>query len=172
MRHQPGTRVDRFEIIEELGEGAYAETYKALDTESGRTVVLKSPNPSLFADPAIFGRYKREAEIARSLNHPHVQGSFDLAENRSEPYIVLEFVDGVNLRTRLGQLEGPVPLPLALSWGHQLAEVRSQRRGRSEKTRSREQLLHLTPCTKVERSSSSIDANPASFSHRTASPMV
>jgi eukaryotic-like serine/threonine-protein kinase len=123
MRHQPGARVDRFEIIEELGEGAYAETYKALDTDSGRTVVLKSPNPMLFADPAIFGRFKREAEIARSLDHPNVQRSFDLAEHRTEPYLVLEFVDGENLRTRVSQIRGPVPVALAVDWGRQLASV-------------------------------------------------
>ena len=123
MRHQPGARVDRFEIIEELGEGAYAETYKARDTDSGRVVVLKSPNPMLFADPAIFGRFKRESEIARSLDHPNVQRSFDLAENRTEPYLVLEFVDGENLRTRMSEFGGPVPVDQAIDWGHQLASV-------------------------------------------------
>ncbi len=123
MRHQPGARVDRFEIIEELGEGAYAETYKARDTASGRTVVLKSPNPVLFADPAIFGRFKRESEIARSLDHPNVQRSFDLAENRTEPYLVLEFVDGENLRQRVGEMTGGVPVALAVDWGRQLASV-------------------------------------------------
>jgi serine/threonine-protein kinase len=123
MRHQPGSRLDRFEIIEELGEGAYAETYKALDTDSGRVVVLKSPNPTLFADPAIFGRFKRESEIARSLDHPNVQRSFDLKEHRTEPYLVLEFVDGENLRTRLGEIRGPVPVDQAVAWGRQLASV-------------------------------------------------
>jgi eukaryotic-like serine/threonine-protein kinase len=123
MRHQPGARVDRFEIIEELGEGAYAETYKARDTDSGRVVVLKSPNPMLFADPAIFGRFKRESQIARSLDHPNVQRSFDLAENRTEPYLVLEFVDGENLRTRMSEFGGPVPIDKAIDWGRQLASV-------------------------------------------------
>jgi eukaryotic-like serine/threonine-protein kinase len=123
MRHQPGARLDRFEIIEELGEGAYAETYKALDTDNGRVVVLKSPNPLLFADPAIFGRFKRESEIARSLDHPNVQRSFDLKENRTEPYLVLEFVDGENLRRRMGELTGPVPVDRAIDWGRQLASV-------------------------------------------------
>jgi eukaryotic-like serine/threonine-protein kinase len=123
MRHQPGAKVDRFEIIEELGEGAYAETYKALDTDSGRTVVLKSPNPMLFADPAIFGRFKRESEIARSLDHPNVQRSFDLQENRTEPYLVLEFVDGENLRQRVAEMPGGVPVDLAIDWGRQLASV-------------------------------------------------
>ncbi len=123
MRHQPGARLDRFEIIEELGEGAYAETYKARDTDSGQVVVLKSPNPMLFADPAIFGRFKRESQIARALDHPNVQRSFDLAEHRTEPYLVLEYVDGENLRTRLGQMPGPVPIDLAVNWGRQLASV-------------------------------------------------
>jgi eukaryotic-like serine/threonine-protein kinase len=123
MRHQPGARVDRFEIIEELGEGAYAETYKALDTNSGQVVVLKSPNPMLFADPAIFGRFKRESEIARSLDHPNVQRSFDLQENRTEPYLVLEFVDGENLRQRVSEMPAGVPVDLAIDWGRQLASV-------------------------------------------------
>jgi eukaryotic-like serine/threonine-protein kinase len=123
MRHQPGSRVDRFEIIEELGEGAYAETYKALDTDSGRVVVLKSPNPMLFADPAIYGRFRRESEIARSLDHPNVQRSFDLKENRTEPYLVLEYVDGENLRVRMSELGKRVPVDQAVDWGRQLASV-------------------------------------------------
>jgi serine/threonine-protein kinase len=123
MRHQPGTRLDRFEILEELGEGAYAETYKAVDTDNGRVVVLKSPNPMLFADPAIFGRFKRESEIARSLDHPNVQRSFDLKEHRTEPYLVLEFVDGENLRSRVSEFKGSVPIDQAVDWGRQLASV-------------------------------------------------
>jgi serine/threonine-protein kinase len=123
MRHQPGTRLDRFEILEELGEGAYAETYKAVDTDNGRVVVLKSPNPMLFADPAIFGRFKRESEIARSLDHPNVQRSFDLKEHRTEPYLVLEYVEGENLRSRLGEIKGSVPVDRAVDWGRQLASV-------------------------------------------------
>jgi serine/threonine-protein kinase len=123
MRHQPGTRLDRFEILEELGEGAYAETYKARDTETGALVVLKSPNPLLFADPAIYGRFRREAEIARSLDHPNVQRSVDLRENRTEPYLVLEYVEGENLRKRMAELGAPIPLDVALDWGRQLASV-------------------------------------------------
>ncbi len=56
MRHQPGELIDHYEILGSLGEGAYAETYKARDTASGDTVVLKMPNPNLFADPGLFQR--------------------------------------------------------------------------------------------------------------------
>ena len=101
MRLTPGSRVDRYEIVEELGEGAYAETYLARDTVNGNLVVLKSPNPTLFADPSLFQRYRRESEIARSMDHPGVQRALDGGEHRTEPYLVLEYVDGRNLRAEI-----------------------------------------------------------------------
>lgn len=128
MRHEPGSMVDRYEILEPLGEGAYAETYKAKDTNTGDLVVIKSPNPALFADPGLFQRFRRERDIAEKLDHPNVVTSMDLSENRTEPYLVLEYVEGMNLRSRMAELKGedakaPVPLDIALSWGHQLASV-------------------------------------------------
>ncbi|HEU5002129.1 MAG TPA: serine/threonine-protein kinase [Actinomycetota bacterium] len=123
MRLKAGDHVDRFEIIEPLGEGAYAETYKARDTASGQIVLLKSPNPLLFADPAIHQRFVREAEIARSLNHPGVQRSIDLAEHRSEPYLALEYIEGENLRRWLRAHPTPLPLADAVRWGTELAEA-------------------------------------------------
>jgi serine/threonine-protein kinase len=126
MRFPPGTMVDRFEIVEELGEGAYAETYLARDTSNDSEVVLKSPNPMLFADPAIFQRYRREAEIARSLDHPGVQRALDSGHTRSEQYLVLEYVKGDNLRRLMTELDSHhrgVPLEHVADWGLQLAEV-------------------------------------------------
>src|SRR5947209_10807039 len=112
MRFQPGQTIDHYEIVESLGQGAYAETYKARDTRSGATVVLKSPNPQLFADPGVFSRYQREVEIGRRLDHPGVQRSLDAGETRTEPYLVLEYVDGENLRRRLRDLGGKVDIPV------------------------------------------------------------
>jgi len=123
MRFAPGARVDHYEIVAALGEGAYAETYQARDTTNDRIVVLKVPNPTLFADPAIFGRFKREAEIARTLDHPGVVHSLDDGSSRSEPYLVLEYIEGENFRRRLRSFEGPVPLDLAQRWGEELASV-------------------------------------------------
>jgi eukaryotic-like serine/threonine-protein kinase len=123
MRHQPGDLIDRYEVLEALGEGAYAEVYKARDTAAGNVVVLKSPNPQLFADPGLFQRYQREVEIARRLDHPGVQRSLDIGANRSEPYLVLEYVDGQNLRSVMRELDGPVDIDQAERWGTQLAEA-------------------------------------------------
>src|SRR4030088_1892006 len=125
MRLKAGARLDRFEIVEPLGEGAYAETYKARDTEAAEWVLLKSPNPLLFADPAIHQRFMRESEIARHLNHPGVQRSVDLGENRSEPYLALEYIEGDTLRRWLRKHKLPLPIPLAVQWGTELAETLS-----------------------------------------------
>jgi serine/threonine-protein kinase len=126
VRLTPGSRVDRYEIVEELGEGAYAETYLARDTVNGNLVVLKSPNPTLFADPSLFQRYRRESEIARSMDHPGVQRALDGGQHRTEPYLVLEYVDGRNLRAEIpahSDSEGRVELEVALDWGRQLADA-------------------------------------------------
>jgi eukaryotic-like serine/threonine-protein kinase len=121
MRFPPGSTVDHFEVLEELGEGAYAETYKARDERSGELVVLKFPHPNLYADPAIFQRFQREVKIARTLDHPGVVRSLDGAENRTEPYLVLEYVDANDFRHELREMGGRVPVSVALDWGHQLA---------------------------------------------------
>jgi tRNA A-37 threonylcarbamoyl transferase component Bud32 len=123
MRLKAGDRLDRFEILEPLGEGAYAETYKARDTSNGQTVLIKSPNPLLFADPAIHQRFLRESEIARHLNHPGVQRSIDAGEHRSEPYLALEYIEGDNLRRWLRRHKLPLPVEQAVEWGRQLAEA-------------------------------------------------
>ena len=77
MLFAPGSHVDQFEIVEELGEGAYAETYKARDSTSGTEVVLKLMNPQLLADPQNFARFRREAKIVSGLDHPNVLKSLD-----------------------------------------------------------------------------------------------
>jgi eukaryotic-like serine/threonine-protein kinase len=120
---QPGQMLDHYEIIEPIGEGAYAEVYKARDTKTGGTVMLKCPNPLLFADPKLYQRFMREAEIARRLDDPHVQHSLDLGHNRTEPYMVLEYVEGQNLRRRFREFTGLIPIDLAIDWGKQLATV-------------------------------------------------
>jgi serine/threonine-protein kinase len=120
-RFAPGQQLDRYRILELLGAGAYAETYKATDTTTGETVVLKMPDPSLFADPSIFNRYRREADVARRLDHPGVQRAVDAGQTRTEPYLVLDYIDGESLRKRLRR-EGQLPVDRVVDWGRQLAD--------------------------------------------------
>ena len=120
MRYKPGQIVDHYEIVEGLGEGAYAEAYKAKDTTTGRLVMLKSPNPLMFADPHVYQRFMRESQIARKLDHPGLQRALDLHDEQ-DPFLVLDYIDGENLRLHLEGYEHGVPIPVVLDWGHQLA---------------------------------------------------
>ncbi|MCW3035003.1 MAG: serine/threonine protein kinase [Actinobacteria bacterium] len=124
--HHPGDRIDNYEVKDLLGAGGWAEVFRAIDTRTGKTVVLKCPNSQVFADPAAFSRYRREIDIARSLNHPGVQRSVDAGHHRSEPYEVLEYVEGDNLRRVLADRR-PHSLPVSLveDWGAQLATTLS-----------------------------------------------
>ena len=122
-RFSPGQQLDHYRIEKLLGSGAYAETYKATDTRDGRTVVLKVPDPKQFAsDPNTYRRYRREAEVARRLEHPSVQGAIDPGEARSAQYLVLEYVDGVPMREQMRSSVGVVPIDRVIDWGRQLAE--------------------------------------------------
>lgn len=123
MRYKPGQTIDHYEIVEELGEGAYAETYKACDKQTGRVVMLKSPNPLMFADPQVYQRFRRETEIAQRLDDPGVQRSLDLQVEHGDPYLVLEYIEGENLRLRMRSFDDGIPIPLALDWGRQLARA-------------------------------------------------
>jgi serine/threonine-protein kinase len=123
MPYAPGDLVDHFEIVAPIGEGAYAQIYKVLDRNTGRFAVLKAPRSRLLADPAIFARFQREAKIARILDHPGLVRSLDGGEHRSEPYLVLEYVDGENFRSYLHAVERPIPVATVLQWGRELASV-------------------------------------------------
>ena len=114
VKLHPADRVDHYAIEGLLGTGTWAEVYRAVDTRSGGTVVLKSPHPSLFADPAGFKRFRQEVAIVRSLDHPGVQRSLDGGHHRTEPYEVLEYVDGENLRHVIARAKGRL-VPVAFA---------------------------------------------------------
>src|SRR5581483_10400948 len=70
---QPGSRLDRFEIVRPLGHGLDTATYLARDGQTGERVVLKVPLAS--DDATAAARFRREAAIVRHLHHPNLQGA-------------------------------------------------------------------------------------------------
>jgi len=78
-----------------------ASIFRATDLQTGRTVAIKVPHPEMEADPVLFDRFHREEEIGKSLDHPGVMKVFD-SEDRSQIYMVMEWVDGKLLRQILG----------------------------------------------------------------------
>jgi len=115
-----GALIDHYRIVRRLGEGGFSEAYEAIDERTQARVVLKLPSLAIIGDPQTFERFRREMAIARRLDHPNVQRSLDVGENRSRPYLVLEYVEGETLRQ---SLRGRLPLSVdeAVGYGTQLA---------------------------------------------------
>jgi Tol biopolymer transport system component/predicted Ser/Thr protein kinase len=91
-----GQIVAHYRILEELGEGGMGVVYRALDTKLNRPVAVKFLSEDL-ADPAARRRFQREAQMASSLNHPHILTVYDTGEFEERQYLVTEFVDGGTL---------------------------------------------------------------------------
>lgn len=96
-----GKVVGRFRIGERLGKGGMGEVYSAEDTKLKRTVALKRLAPSLRADSLYRHRFLEEAERASRFGDAHVAAVYDVLEEQGEIFLILEYVEGQNLRQRL-----------------------------------------------------------------------
>src|SRR5579863_246410 len=81
-----------------LGAGGMGVVYRALDTKLNRPVAIKFLSDDL-ADAAARRRFQREAQMASSLNHPHILTVYDVGEFQGRQYLATEFVDGGTLKT-------------------------------------------------------------------------
>jgi eukaryotic-like serine/threonine-protein kinase len=108
--YHPGQRIDHYEIIRPLGRGSASHVYLAQDWHAQQEVVLKFPHDEVIGGAAIFERYKREEEIGKRLDHPHIQRHLNVDEQRSREYLVMEYLHGRNLRAVM-QERAPALLP-------------------------------------------------------------
>lgn len=100
-----GTTVaDRYEIISQLGMGGMAKVYKAKDLNLGRDVALKVLLESVSGDPEFRERFRREARASAALSHPNIVQVYDFFEAGKDVFIVMELVDGRDLRDYLQEL--------------------------------------------------------------------
>src|SRR4030095_7862628 len=97
MTLTPGTRIGPYEVLATLGEGGMGTVYRATDTKLNRPVAIKLLSDE-FADVGARQRLQREAQLASSLNHPHILTVYDAGEYNGRQYLVTEFVDGGTLK--------------------------------------------------------------------------
>jgi serine/threonine protein kinase len=98
----PPRRIGKFELIEELGLGAFGHVFRARDTELGRTVAIKLLRAGRLATREDLDRFMREARSAARLQHPGLVGLFETGEtSEGMVYLVEEFVQGETLTARL-----------------------------------------------------------------------
>jgi eukaryotic-like serine/threonine-protein kinase len=129
----PGRFVGRvfgsYEVQALIAAGGMGEVYRAVDTRLNRTVAIKTLPGQLSDDPDRQERFRREANIVSSLNHPHICTLYDVGIQDGIHYLVMEHIDGETLQTRLER--GPLPLVRALEYATQMCDAldRAHRHG-------------------------------------------
>ena len=99
--HEPGDLVSHFELQECLGTGAMGEVWKAWDSRLRRAVAVKLPRAQALSD-ADLRRFLREGQAAAQLRHPQLASIHDVGRDGDKAYIVVDYVEGHNLRQYLG----------------------------------------------------------------------
>jgi serine/threonine-protein kinase len=89
---------NRYEVIKKIADGGMAFVYLAKDKLLNRTVAVKVLRPEFVDDEEFLAKFKREAEAVASLSHPNIVNVYDVGEDRKIHYIVMEYVDGQNLK--------------------------------------------------------------------------
>jgi tRNA A-37 threonylcarbamoyl transferase component Bud32 len=116
---KPGDKLGPYEVMARIGAGGMGEVYKARDTRLNRIVAIKIL-PSNLADSAeSHDRFEREARMIASLNHPHICTLHDIGHQGTTDYLVMEFLEGETLASRLSK--GPLPLEQTLQYAIEIA---------------------------------------------------
>src|SRR3972149_1744972 len=97
MTFAPGTRLGPYEILGPLGAGGMGEVYRARDGNLNRDVALKILPEAFAADPDRLARFRREAQVLASLNHPNIAAIYGFEDSGSIHALVMELVEGQTL---------------------------------------------------------------------------
>lgn len=115
-----GRTLGDFQILRKIGSGGMGQVYLARQLSLKRNVAVKLLRNDLAANPNALKRFETEAHAVARLNHPNIVQVYHLGECDGLRYMVLEYVDGRNLRDFLAR-KGPPDLPVTLSIIKQVA---------------------------------------------------
>jgi serine/threonine protein kinase/Tol biopolymer transport system component len=116
-----GETISHYRIVGELGSGGMGVVYKAEDIRLHRFVALKFLPENLCKDRRSVQRFEREARSASSLNHPNICTIYEVEEHETQPVIVMEWLQGENLKDRIRKR--PLPTDEVIDLGIQIADA-------------------------------------------------
>jgi predicted Ser/Thr protein kinase len=116
---QPESILGHYKIVRRLGAGGMGVVYEAEDLKLGRHVALKMLSGA--ADPGALERFWREARAASALNHPGICTLYEINESESQPFLVMELLEGQSLDRLYGGKA--VPLPRLIELGMPIADA-------------------------------------------------
>jgi serine/threonine protein kinase/Flp pilus assembly protein TadD len=119
IRFEKGATLGRYELLEQIGEGGMGQVWRARDTNLDREVAIKHLHVE--DDAKSRERFRREALILSRLSHPGVATIFDFGSTAGTDFLVMEYVPGGSLASRLKQ--GPLPIDQAIRYGIAIAEA-------------------------------------------------
>jgi Tol biopolymer transport system component/tRNA A-37 threonylcarbamoyl transferase component Bud32 len=102
-----GSKLGPYEILGAIGAGGMGEVYKARDTRLDRTVAIKVLPERVSANPELKARFEREARALSAFQHPHICTLYDIGHQDGADFLVMEYIEGETLATRLER--GPLP---------------------------------------------------------------
>lgn len=117
----PGDLLDHYRIDAVVAHTQMSTLYRATDLNTGRELAIKVPSPEMESDPVLVERFEREQEIGRQLDHPGIVKTFN-HEERSRPYMAIEWVEGRLLRAILNQ-EKKLPIDRASTLAHRTCDA-------------------------------------------------
>jgi len=123
-----GTKLGRYEIRSQIGEGGMGEVYRARDLQLGRDVAVKVLPATYASDEERLSRFEQEARAASALNHPNILIVHDVGSHDGSPYVVSELLEGDTLRQRIngGPLAQRRVIGFALEMASGLAAAHSK----------------------------------------------
>ena len=116
-----GSKLGPYEVVAPIGAGGMGEVYRARDTRLGRDVALKVLPEAFAQDAERLVRFRREAQVLASLNHPNICTIHGLGDHDGGLFIAMELLDGQTLRERLSA--GPLPIGALLDLTIQIADA-------------------------------------------------
>jgi serine/threonine protein kinase len=115
-----GFTVGKYKLLERVGAGGMGQVFLCEHLFMRKRVAVKVLPPAKAEQPAALGRFYREARAAGTLDHPNVVRTYDVDQDGSLHFIVMDYVDGASL-TEVVQKAGPLPVGRAVSYARQAA---------------------------------------------------